>query len=65
MDVYMDYDETRAIVDSKGWDGFMEYLEEKYSDLDLYNVSMSWYESNEYICKAKGAEGDLVISWIV
>ena len=30
---------------------------------DLYSMSLDWRESEEYILKCKGAEGDVLVYW--
>lgn len=34
-----------------------------YPDYDLYNMSTAWRTDREYILKAKGAYGDVIITW--
>jgi len=63
MDILMNYDYAVNIVNSQGWDAFFKMLQEMFKDFKLYTVSMSWYESDEYICKAKGTKGDVVVYW--
>lgn len=63
MDILMNYDYAASIVDSQGWDAFMELLQKMFKEFNLYTVSISWYEDDQYICKAKGAYGDVVIYW--
>lgn len=62
-DKLMKHDEAVKNVDEKGWDGFLEDLQDEFKEHDLYAVSQSWYESDEYICKARGERGDVIIGW--
>jgi hypothetical protein len=54
----------RAIVDTLGWDALLAALD-KFCGFDLYSVSQDWYiyDSGNYILKAKGALGDLIVTW--
>lgn len=63
MCILMNYDYAVSIVDSQGWEGFFEYLQNLYPDFHLYQVSKAWYEDDQYICKAKGGKGDVIIDW--
>jgi hypothetical protein len=63
MDILMNYDYAVMIVDSKGWEAFFQLLKNMYPSYHLYQVSKDWYEDDQYICKAKGARGDVVIGW--
>lgn len=63
VDKIMNYNEATDIVKKEGWDEFLETLQKEHPKHDLYACSMSWYESDEYICKAKGTYGDLIIDW--
>jgi hypothetical protein len=63
MNILMNYDYATMIVDSKGWDAFLEYLQNRFKAFNLYCVSTAWYGDDQYICKAKGTRGDVVISW--
>jgi hypothetical protein len=59
----MNYDYAQSIVLSEGWDVFLEILQKQYSSYDLYSVSKYWFEDDNYICKAKGIHGDVIIEW--
>lgn len=63
MDIKGNYKLFKDFLELVGWDKFMEYLQEKFPSLKLYCVSKSWKESSEYILKAKGTCGDLLINW--
>lgn len=63
MNILMNYDYAQSIVISKGWDAFLELLQNMYKEFNLYTCSKYWFEDDEYICKAKGTYGDLIINW--
>lgn len=63
MDILMNYDYAVNIVDSKGWDAFLKMLQERFKAFDLYCVSVDWYTDDQYICKARGTRGDVVVYW--
>lgn len=48
----------------KGWDGLLSELQVLCPDLELYSVSQDWAKSADYILKAKGARGDLIVEWL-
>lgn len=58
----MNHEATKNIVNDIGWDGFLQLMNDKYSR-NFYSVSNAWYDDRKYICKLKGARGDLIISW--
>ncbi|MNV63243.1 hypothetical protein D3C71_1558260 [compost metagenome] len=62
VDICMEYDEAKRMVDKKGWEYFVSYFNSR-KKLDLYSCSKDWYEDSKYICKLKGAKGDLIIGW--
>ncbi|WP_243299155.1 hypothetical protein [Bacillus litorisediminis] len=62
-DDVMSHYETKKIVKDKGWDNFLNTLQNQYPDRELYKVSMDWYDDMKYICKAKGVMGDVIIGW--
>lgn len=59
MDIYMNYDDARKLEPK----GLLESLQKKYPDRDLYSISVYWMEAPEYIAKARGVYGDVVVSW--
>jgi len=62
MDILMNYETAKELVNSIGWDGFMQKMNDKYGR-NFYSISKDWYENKQYICKLKGARGDLIINW--
>jgi len=63
IDKIINYNEAKEYVKENGWDSFLKLLQHEYSDCKLYTVSKSWYDNNQYICKARGILGDVVIGW--
>jgi hypothetical protein len=59
----MNYDYAVSIVDSKGWEAFLKLLQYRFKGFNLYCVSTTWYEDDQYICKARGTRGDVVVYW--
>ena len=64
MDEIMNIHEARNIVETEGWDGFLNYFSERYPDHEFYSASQSWYDDGKYICKLRGAYGDLIVGWV-
>lgn len=64
MTIKMGWTECCRIVELAGRDAFLKKLQELFPELELYKFSLSWLESKEFICKAKGTSGDLIIQWI-
>ncbi len=50
-------------VNNLGISGFLSVLSFRYPWLGLYQISTSWLWNPQYVCKAKGADGDLIITW--
>lgn len=63
MDVRMDHEKTKLIVDEKGWSGFIEHVNGYFVNYELYSCSQDWYDNSEYICKLRGTNGDVIIGW--
>jgi hypothetical protein len=59
----MNYDYAVSIVDSQGWDEFLQILQKRFKVFNLYCVSQDWYWDDQYICKARGTRGDVVVYW--
>jgi hypothetical protein len=60
----MNYDYAVSIVDSLGWDEFLEEVKNiDTEDREIYEVSTTWYFDDHYICKASGVYGDILIQW--
>ncbi len=63
MEELASYHGFRAFALKLGPKGFFEWLCKQYPELGLYCVSRDWLFSNDYVMKAKGRYGDLVIAW--
>lgn len=63
MDLIINYNEAKKIVDDLGWNGFLNHFKELYPQMALYSCSQYWYEDDKYICKFRGLKGDLIIGW--
>lgn len=57
------YESAKEFVKEFGWDDFLEALNENYPGRKLFSVSTAWYNNMDYLCKAKGANGDVLIGW--
>lgn len=64
MEVEVSYEILKNIVNEFGWDDLLLFLQDMCPTFDLYNVSTSWFKNKNYILKAKGVHGDLIISWL-
>lgn len=63
FDAILNLQQSKSYVESEGYAGFLNSLNAQYPNHNLYQVSTAWYENPEYICKAKGRNGDVVIGW--
>ena len=63
MDFIMEYEKAKQHVDEQGWDSFLGSFQDQYEDRGLYSVSMDWHESDEFICKFRGTDGDVIVGW--
>ena len=59
----MNYYTAKNCVKKYGWDYFLNKLQLKFPQLGLYVISMDWFIDKDYICKAKGIFGDILIKW--
>lgn len=59
----MNWESAKNIVREKGWDGFLETFQTEHKELALYSCSTFWEDDKKYICKFKGAKGDLIVGW--
>ena len=59
MDIIMPY--PVAVV--LGAKGLLELLQLAYPEFELFGISVDWQKSREYIAKARGTGGDIVIYW--
>lgn len=59
MEIAMDYEKTKKI----GIQKLLEFLDALVPHFEIYSISLGWLESKEYIAKAKGFYGDVIINW--
>jgi hypothetical protein len=60
----MNYDYAVSIVDSEGWEAFVEIVKKMDTqDREIYKVSTAWYDNDKYTCKGYGVYGDILIDW--
>ena len=59
----MSYKVAKAIYDLSGPDALLNVFQFRFPNLDLYSLSDGWLENSQYICKAKGSKGDLIVTW--
>jgi hypothetical protein len=62
VDKLLDYEGTRNYVNEVGFDQFVAELEKEYS-YRFFSCSEAWLMDPKFICKLKGARGDLIIGW--
>ena len=62
MNVTMDYETARNLVDELGWTGFINAMNVG-NENQYYKCSTAWLDDKSYMCKLKGARGDLIIQW--
>lgn len=58
-DLKLDYEELLLMTD----DNILKALQIMYPKRKLYSISLGWRESKNYILKAKGVNGDVVVGW--
>lgn len=58
-DLILDYEELLLMTD----DNILKALQTLYPKRKLYSISLGWRQSKDYILKAKGTGGDVVIGW--
>lgn len=62
-DVFLSYEFAKSIVEEQGFAGWLTYLKDSYPEKGLYVISTAWFLNENFICKAKGSYGDLLIGW--
>ncbi len=60
MNIKLNYSQAKTLSD----DQILKTLKGLYPHLSLYSVSTGWRESKEYILKARGSDGDMIVSWM-
>lgn len=63
LDIKLEYEMLKKVVAENGWDDLLIFLQDMFPNFDLYSVSQDWYWNRQYICKAKGVLGDVIIEW--
>lgn len=63
MNMVYSWNDAKRLVDRWGWDGWMGFLSGKFPSYQLYGCSKDWYDSKQYICKARGTCGDIIVGW--
>ena len=61
FDLIMDYSECFNFVEEYGMDAFLEKLNDLFPNRKLYTFTTAWLEDRNYICKARGLHGDVLI----
>lgn len=62
FDKMMYHDEAKAIVKESGFEGFVEKLDHEFG-YNFFSCGIHWYDDSKFICKLKGAKGDIIIGW--
>ena len=57
------HSDTKEIVDIYGWDTLLDKLNGDFPGRSLYSVSTDWHNDSQYLCKARGSKGDVIIGW--
>lgn len=60
VDIKMKYEDAIKL----GFEDMLNFLNTAYPERKLYSISKDWFYDNQYIAKAKGISGDVVISWL-
>lgn len=58
-DIIMSWEKHRNISPQV----MLDRLKTKYPERELYCVSLDWKRSKEFICKARGVKGDVIVGW--
>lgn len=58
-DLILDREELLAMSNKN----ILKALQDMYPARKLYSISTGWRESKEYILKARGTGGDLIVGW--
>lgn len=56
------YKEMKKLYKEKGGKEILNCLDEN-NKFQLYNFSLDWLESDEFILKANGTYGDVIVDW--
>jgi hypothetical protein len=60
MEIRLPYEATRTA----GVERLLKALQTLFPTMDLYSISTGWLESREYIAKARGTAGDVIVLWM-
>jgi hypothetical protein len=63
MEVKLSHKLMKGLVNMLGWDQLLNYLNTTYPQLELYSVSKDWFNDSKFILKARGAKGDLIVTF--
>lgn len=44
-------------------EGILDALDILYPERDLYSLSLDWRKNKQYVMKAKGVQGDVLVGW--
>lgn len=69
MELIAHYNDILNIYNKHGFAGVLaviaNHAKESFgTDLELYSLSTSWIQDKQYIMKAKGVKGDVIVTWI-
>lgn len=59
FDIKMNYEDAIEL----GFDGMLNLLKEAYPKYQLYCISTDWFYNRQFIAKAKGINGDVIVGW--
>lgn len=62
-DASADYNELKETANNEGHDLIMSVLNDTFPERNLYSFSTGWELSDEYILKARGTNGDVIVGW--
>lgn len=62
MNLTFNYNLLLTIYNAIGAEGLLQLFNSIYGN-NFYSISEDWIYNSEYICKLKGENGDLIISW--
>jgi len=64
MNIKMVYEDMKNFYKTKGGDAFLRYFQNMFPKFNLYNFSLGWLESKNFILKFRGVDGDLIVGWL-
>lgn len=63
LNTFYSYDLAKILVEEKGILRWLLFLKSKHPEANLYSVSTDWLKDSNFLCKAKGTKGDILIHW--